>query len=281
MGDVLETYEDRIPKEVYKQLKLQIEQVAEASESEAEKLLKDTALLGPLATAGITAVAFDHELNKQLVGLEEVSREISSLSVKDQLIENRLKDIGVRIENWIRRARSTRKLFSPLLNEENRESKRRFNSKAMIKEVSESLGQFMRGITVDFSHIDDTMRLPEGSFAQWYAIFQNVLINAVNAMLDSEERLISIGTAKVGRTVLLFVQDTGIGVNLKNSEGLFEPFERRSEISSERKRLGYGGTGLGLTIVRMIANSLNIGVKFTEPDDGFSTAFQISWSEEK
>jgi signal transduction histidine kinase len=281
LDEILELYKNRIPKDVFKELKFRIEQIAEISEGEAEKLLQDTELLGPLATAGITAVAFDHELNKQLAGLEEVSKEVSSLSVKDRLIEQRLKDIGAKIDNWIKRARSTRKLFSPLLNEENRESKRRFKAKPLVKEVSESLGQFMRGVTLDLSNIEDDLRLPSGSFAQWYAVFQNVLINAVNAMLDSEEKLIWISSNKVGRTMLLYVQDTGSGVNLKNSDRLFEPFERKSKISSERKRLGYGGTGLGLTIVKMIANNVNTRVKFTEPGEGFSTAFQISWSEEK
>lgn len=280
LDEVLESYKDRIPKEIFQDLKNQIERVSEASEGEAQKLLRDSALLGPLATAGITAVAFDHELGKQLSGLEDVSKEVKSLIVTDRLIKARLEEIGVKIENWVKRVRSTRKLFSPLISEENRRIENRFKAKAVIKEVSESLGRYMRGVNLELDEVGDDIRLPKGSFTQWYAIFQNILINAVNAMLDSDEKLISVSTTRVGKTVLLDIQDTGAGVDVENSDQLFKPFERKSEISSARKNLGYGGTGLGLTIVKMIANNINAGVKFIEPGEGFSTAFRISWSED-
>jgi hypothetical protein len=53
------------------------------------------------------------------------------------------------------------------------------------------------------------------------------------------------------------------------------------KISPERRSLGLGGTGLGLTIVRMVATSVNCRVAFVQPEPGFETAFQLSWSEEE
>ena len=79
----------------------------------------------------------------------------------------------------------------------------------------------------------------------------------------------------------MLVQDTGSGVELSSAEELFDPFVRRLNISPERRSLGLGGTGLGLTIVRMVATSLNCRVGFTQPAPGFETAFQLSWSEEE
>jgi hypothetical protein len=70
-------------------------------------------------------------------------------------------------------------------------------------------------------------------------------------------------------------------VDLSSAEELFNPFVRKLKISPERRSLGLGGTGLGLTIVRMVATSVNCRVAFVRPESGFATAFQLSWSEEE
>jgi signal transduction histidine kinase len=80
---------------------------------------------------------------------------------------------------------------------------------------------------------------------------------------------------------VILIQDTGCGVNLEEAENLFEPFVRRTEISPEKRALGYGGMGLGLTIVRMIANAIDCSVSFVKPEKGYSTAFSLRWREDK
>jgi C4-dicarboxylate-specific signal transduction histidine kinase len=99
-------------------------------------------------------------------------------------------------------------------------------------------------------------------------------------MLDNTTaRKLDISSRSEGRNRILLIQDTGVGVDLETAEDLFKPFERKLEISPERKALGMGGSGLGLTIVRMIAGSIGCNVSFVEPESGFSTAFQILWRE--
>jgi len=89
----------------------------------------------------------------------------------------------------------------------------------------------------------------------------------------------SLGAAEArGRRLLLF-EDTGIGVDLDEAEQLFEPFQRRVYVSPDRKSLGLGGNGLGLTIVRMIAEATDCRVAFIKPTGGFATAFCLSWKE--
>jgi signal transduction histidine kinase len=58
---------------------------------------------------------------------------------------------------------------------------------------------------------------------------------------------------------------------------LFEPFVRRLKLPPDRQRAGLGGTGLGLTIVRMLAMTLKCDVAFVAPPPGFATTFEISW----
>ena len=57
--------------------------------------------------------------------------------------------------------------------------------------------------------------------------------------------------------------------------GFLSLSSERQKFQPERKALGYGGTGLGLTIVRLLANNIGCSVQFVDPEDGFKTAFSI------
>jgi signal transduction histidine kinase len=138
-----------------------------------------------------------------------------------------------------------------------------------------------RGIEVDTVEINEQLYLPEASLAEWSAIFQNVFTNAFNAMLDVDKRLLQVRSRVEGTSREILVQDTGSGVELRDAEKLFEPFKRELETSPERRSLGYGGTGLGLTIVRLLAERIGCRVSFVEPDEGFSTAFSLKWRESR
>ena len=162
-----------------------------------------------------------------------------------------------------------------------REPRARFRARQLVRDVRDQMGVLMRNVDDDIFGIDDSLRLPMGTFTEWSAVFQNVFINAMNAMLDSSTRRIAVSSRAEDRDRVLVIQDTGSGVDLATSEELFKPFERRLQLSPERRALGAGGTGLGLTIVRMIANNIGCKVSFVQPDEGFNTAFQISWSERK
>lgn len=256
-----------------------MEEALHASEAEAENVTKQVGLMGSLATAGISALAYEHEVTKQFHLLEDVTEELKLIRVSDQKIRKRLEEISDRLNEWLQRARATRSLFSYLMDEENRNARERFKAKTLVEQVKGQMGVLLRGVNIDTDDIDPSLRLPEGGFAEWSAIFQNVFLNAVNAMLDSKVRRIDVSSRVLGKTRILLVQDTSSGVDLSFAEELFKPFVRKLKLSPERKAMGLGGTGLGLAIVRMIAGTLNCKVAFVEPEDEFSTAFRLSWSE--
>ena len=212
--------------------------------------------------------------------LEAATTDLRKLRIEDESAHRHLWDIANRIDAWIQRSRATRSLFLHLLDEENRELRARFLTRQLLRDVVDQMRVLLRGVEVDISNVDATLRLPHGGFAEWTAIFQNIFVNAVNAMLDSRHREIVISSHVHGKRQEILVQDTGMGVELNSADKLFEPFERRIEISKERRALGVGGTGLGLTIVRMIAENLGCNVGFVEPKEGFSTAFSLSWREQ-
>jgi C4-dicarboxylate-specific signal transduction histidine kinase len=163
------------------------------------------------------------------------------------------------------------------MQEGDREERRSFSAKKTIENCRGVLEPFLRGIQIDTDGVPADLWLPPATMAEWQAIFQNVFINAVNAMLDtSGSRIVCIGGATRSRT-FIHVMDNGAGVELSSSEELFEPFVRKLEISKERKGLGLGGVGMGLTIVRTIAEAIGCDTRFIAPEHPFTTAFELAW----
>ena len=282
---VLEQHEQHISKPIYRDLREKIREAASAATTSQQDALKAAlekmGFLGPLATAGISTVAFQHELMKQFGLIEDIVERIRNVEADDVSLRRSLDELATDLSSWLERARATNALFSYLADAENVRERERFRATTVIEEVRRQVRFFSRGIEIDTTGVDEEILLPKASLAEWSAIFQNVFTNAFNAMLDSEKRLLEVSSRVEERSHEILVQDTGSGVDLRDADRLFEPFERGSQISPERRALGYGGTGLGLTIVRLLADGIGCRVGFVEPEQGFETAFSLSWREMK
>lgn len=276
--DLLEHYQPEMPEEVYDQLQEGLREARSAARAERERALEEMGLLGSLATAGISALAYQHELNKQLNYVRGIIERIEEFEAGDAELRGFLKALSGDLSNWLDRAIAINSLFDYLADAENVRVRHRFRASAVLEEVKRETAFLARGIEVDVE-VDEDLYLPEASLAEWESIFQNLFTNAYNAMVDSEVRQLSIASRSRGRLREILIQDTGVGVDLKDAERLFEPFVRGAEISPGRRALGYGGTGLGLTIVRLLADRIGCSVEFVEPEEEFSTAIAISWKE--
>jgi signal transduction histidine kinase len=279
VGEVLDHFRDSISTPAFSKLKNSVREAVEASETQAEVVAHRLALLAPLATAGMSALAYEHEAAKQFHSLEAVAEDLERLEVDRVETRSSLDQIAGSLREWVERAKATRELFQHLLEEESREAHGRFKLRALLESVRDQVAILTRGIEIDLSSVDEDFRLPPGSYIEWTALFQNVFFNAFNALLDSGEKKVVVTVDEGGSRQLVRVQDTGSGVDLEDAEELFRPFVRRQEISRERRALGVGGSGLGLTIVRLIAENTRCRVRFVKPDEGFSTAFELSWKE--
>ena len=278
---VLEHYEPEIPKNVYQDIYKKVQEATTAVENDQELVLEQMGLLAPLATAGISALSYQHELKKQFAYIEDTIDRMKSIQAADIELQQNLNSLRAELASWLERAKATNHLFDYIGNAKNTQSRYRFRAKPVIEDLAAQTSFLARGTEIDYSQIDNHLYFPKASVAEWGAIFQNVFINAFNAMLDSSRRLLHISSRSHDKSHELLIQDTGYGINLQNAEKLFDPFERESKISAERQALGYGGTGLGLTIVRLIAGNIDCRVQFVDPQDGFSTAFSIQWRETK
>lgn len=280
LRSVLDGARPELPRDTYAALDRSVKSaMAAVTEIEAETQTH-LSLLGALATAGMTSLAYEHEMQKLLISLGEVS----------QLLEETVPQLqgdvaaGVMLaaettRDVVRRAERLRQIFSPLSDEESRTQNDRFRARQIVRDVATQLELLARGTVIDVGCVPPSLRLPRGSYPAWSAVVQNLLVNAFNAMVDAEDKRVDVSGGTASRRSWLRFQDTGVGVDVANSERLFEPFVRALPASKERAALGLGGTGLGLTIVRMVTGELGCIVNFVRPDSSHSTAIELSWKE--
>lgn len=232
-------------------------------------------LLGPLASAGMAALALEHESRKEMRLARQMLRRLRAVGAETGDV--RVAEIADQVEAWIERLESTRKMFAPLLDPDDRDQVEALALGNVLRQVSKNMALLITGVEVTFE-VPRDIYLPAATFAEWNSLFQNVLINAANATLDVDERRIRCVGGRTGRTAWVRIDDNGAGLDYEDSAHLFEPFKRELNLSEERRALGLGGMGLGLTIVRMIAEQRRARVSFVESPPGWSTSFQMSWS---
>ncbi len=234
-----------------------------------------SALLGPLASAGMAALALEHENRKEMQRARQLLRKLDRAAKETG--NDRIRRLTMNVGAWIERVEDARRLFAPLLDMDDREAIETLSGRRVLERVVEYVEPLIPGMTATVD-VPRDLFLPAATFAEWSSLFQNLLVNAGNATLDSDNAKVHCAGGRTGRSTWIRIHDNGVGIELEQAEELFEPFARRVSISETRRSLGLGGSGLGLTVVRMIAGRRNAKVSFVPPQSPWATTFQLSWS---
>lgn len=126
----------------------------------------------------------------------------------------------------------------------------KFNANTLIAEVVEMIEPQAKQKNIDLFQASSDEDLYITSDAdKCRHILQNLIGNAVKF---TEKGNVEISAKSNGKNVEITVKDTGIGIDDKYSERIFDEF-RQADGSTSRK---FGGTGLGLTIAKKYANLL-------------------------
>jgi signal transduction histidine kinase len=106
-----------------------------------------------------------------------------------------------------------------------------------------------------------------------WAVYQ-LIDNAIK--FTPAEGKVFIGAEKVDLGVQIRIKDTGIGIAQDKLEEIFEPFHQLDGSPTRR----YGGTGLGLALVKLILEAHGAGLD-VESEEGKGTQFQFTlpWTE--
>lgn len=275
--DILDENEESIPVRVFREVRREVRDALKVSRTEEEELDRRAALLAPLASTGMVALALNHELARERRLLD---RSVSSLRriAKDHQIPE-LQTVIEEFQEAGGRLSSIQELFAPLLSDSDIEAKDRLRVFPIVDQVVGALRPLLAGLDFDLSNIPRDLRFPVGSLAEWSAVIQNVVTNAWNATLTVDHPLVSFEGGNGRGREWLRVSDTGsgLGVPIEDSSTLFDPFERRLELRPDVKSIALGGQGLGLTIVRMIAQRRGGTVAFVKPSPEFSTTLELTW----
>ena len=214
------------------------------ADARSQELQHELSHAGRLSTAGQMAASLAHEVNQPLTAVTNsinaarlllanggydrlgTIREITEEAAKEAL---RVGQIIRRLREFVTRGETEKDLESLI---------------EMIKDASSfaRTGADALGIRVTFD-FDPNITTVFVNRVQIQQVLVNLIRNSIEAMTESETRLLHVSTRPVSRTFIeIAVADTGPGISPDVAAHLFEPF-----ISTK-----LDGMGLGLSICRSI-----------------------------
>ena len=99
-------------------------------------------------------------------------------------------------------------------------------------------------------------------------IISNILLNARDALAESDTKIIRISTFEDSGSLVMEIEDSGCGISEENQAKVFDPFFTTKGIGK--------GTGLGLSLSYAIVES-NGGKISVESKVGMGTTFRVAF----
>jgi two-component system, sensor histidine kinase len=150
-----------------------------------------------------------------------------------------------------------------------------FRPRRLIEALAEALAARAetKGLGVEVTIADDLPELLIGDAVRLRAALENLIDNAVKFTDRGAVRLdVSAARAARGRAKVIFaVSDSGIGLKPAEIKRLFRPFTQANADIARR----YGGTGLGLAVVKALAKLMGGDLTVTSAE-GRGSSFRLS-----
>jgi len=201
----------------------------------SERLLATDSLVQGIAHEirnPITAIGgFARRIKKRLNGEPEIREYIDIILQESE-----------RLENLVTRVSELSNILSPRL---------------MLDDVSNVLNQIVdrfgprvkkQGVSLE-TDIRQGLPLAEIDSSQLITAFSNIIENALEAMPNGGK--IILKARRDGDHIMITIADTGRGISEKHVDSLYDPF-----FTSKTR-----GSGLGLTIVRQVAENHKAGIR--------------------
>ncbi len=134
---------------------------------------------------------------------------------------------------------------------------------AVLSERGDAIEKLGVQVKLDIDSV--TVRADADGLAQ---VLRNLIDNALKFMRDSQPPRLSISAALTEKSVILAVQDNGIGFDMQFQDRIFEIFQRLQRAED------YPGTGIGLAIVRKAMQRMG-GRVWAESAPGQGATFYV------
>ncbi len=211
-----------------------------------------------LESVGALAGGIAHDFNNILTAIYGYAE----LSLEDAGERGDLRNNMTKIINAVSRARS---LTGQILafSRQMEQMKVEVDLAGVLKETISFIRSQTDGEVVFRELYDDSGAIVMADPTQLFRVFLNILTNAVHAVEDSDEKIISSETKLIegetagreisrgivaGSYVTVSVSDTGCGMDQEGSERIFEPYYTTRETGK--------GSGLGLSVVHGIVSEM-------------------------
>lgn len=276
----------RVSEKRYRELSEQLEQKVAAQIKTLEAAQTKIYQSEKLASIGQLAAGVAHELNSplayilnNLVTAKDYLKDLQAFSVlfkkgaKPERLQEawREADIDYILDDFpalldsslegVQKAASIiadLKIFSNINQHEKRLENINEQLKTVVKMITPKIDDAIK-ITFDCDELPLTLCYP----AHLGQVFYNLILNGVQAIKG--EGRVHIKTSTLNNTILISVQDTGVGIDEAQLSRIFDPFFTTKEVGS--------GTGLGLSVIHdvlkahggriEVQSTLGLGTTFT------------------
>jgi signal transduction histidine kinase len=234
--------------------------------TEKEKLESQIIETEKLAVIGKMAAALAHEIKNPLTAIAASAYRIKNKAKK--LNDEKIVEFSEKIELHSERARN---IIDRVLNysKPSYHKLEKINIKDLIKETIEFIEHSLKGKNLKIKTNLRKNIYVKGDKNSLQQVFINILMNAVEAVENTEEPLIEINLDKDEKYAVIFIKDNGEGIPEEIKDKIFEPF-----FSTKEK-----GTGLGLSVVERIikdhSGEIEVNVK-----DGTTFIVKLPFMEE-
>lgn len=136
---------------------------------------------------------------------------------------------------------------------------------------------YKNDVEKDFS-FDDQLPEIEGLYSDFSQSIMNIIYNALEAMVESEERTLSIQTQydTLHKAILIRIGDSGVGIPKEVQEKIFAPFFTTKDNGLGKSRDLHGGTGLGLSSSLALLKPYGGTIEFdSAPGEGTTFTLKI------
>ncbi len=135
---------------------------------------------------------------------------------------------------------------------------RRFSPRQLAEDIAASLvaRTDIGGLSANVSIADDLPEMAKGDPVRLRAALENLIDNAVKFTARGDSLISRHRKARFPRKrvqLVFAISDSGIGMTPAEIKKLFRPFAQASEDVSRR----FGGTGLGLVMVKRLAKAMD------------------------
>jgi two-component system sensor kinase FixL len=232
-----------------------------------QDLQSELAHVGRVSEMGTLASSLAHELNQPLTAVAsycESARDLLKTEPDPETLAMVREAMDEAAMQAIRAGQIVRRLRDFM---SHGETERRVESLQRLINEANALalvGSREHGIDTHFS-LDPRADLVFVDRIQIQQVLVNLIRNAIDAMLDSPVRRLSICTEREGGLTRVTVEDTGSGISETIADQLFQPF-----VTSKQS-----GMGIGLSICRTIVQAHGGRIWFEPGADG-GTAFHFT-----